>query len=170
VDGVVIFDEQTPAAVLEKLQPAIFAKGGDHSLNGLPEARIMERWAARSSCCRTSTAARRPDSCERSGTWRRATGGTRSSSTRRRTRTAARGRRPSADEATRPRAARRRAARTRTPRFATPGRPFRTPAPGRATVPRGVVAQSRALYAGFQALIPPVEDGRRAGAGHLPAL
>jgi rfaE bifunctional protein nucleotidyltransferase chain/domain/rfaE bifunctional protein kinase chain/domain len=44
VDAVVAFDEDTPEAVLERLRPDVFAKGGDYSLDELPEARLLERW------------------------------------------------------------------------------------------------------------------------------
>jgi rfaE bifunctional protein nucleotidyltransferase chain/domain len=44
VDAVVVFDEDTPAAVLERLRPDVFAKGGDYRLEELPEARLLARW------------------------------------------------------------------------------------------------------------------------------
>jgi D-beta-D-heptose 7-phosphate kinase/D-beta-D-heptose 1-phosphate adenosyltransferase len=44
VDAVVLFDENTPAAVLERLRPDVFAKGGDYSVDELPEARLLARW------------------------------------------------------------------------------------------------------------------------------
>jgi D-beta-D-heptose 7-phosphate kinase / D-beta-D-heptose 1-phosphate adenosyltransferase len=44
VDGVVVFDEDTPEAVLERFQPDLFAKGGDYALEELPEARALARW------------------------------------------------------------------------------------------------------------------------------
>jgi rfaE bifunctional protein nucleotidyltransferase chain/domain len=44
VDAVVVFDEDTPEAVLERLRPDIFAKGGDYGLADLPEAAVLERW------------------------------------------------------------------------------------------------------------------------------
>jgi D-beta-D-heptose 7-phosphate kinase / D-beta-D-heptose 1-phosphate adenosyltransferase len=44
VDAVVVFDEDTPAAVLERLRPDVFAKGGDYSVDELPEARLLARW------------------------------------------------------------------------------------------------------------------------------
>jgi D-beta-D-heptose 7-phosphate kinase / D-beta-D-heptose 1-phosphate adenosyltransferase len=44
VDAVVVFDEDTPAAVLERLRPEVFAKGGDYRLEELPEARLLARW------------------------------------------------------------------------------------------------------------------------------
>ena len=44
VDAVVIFDEDTPEAVLEQLRPHIFAKGADYALSDLPEAEALARW------------------------------------------------------------------------------------------------------------------------------
>jgi D-beta-D-heptose 7-phosphate kinase/D-beta-D-heptose 1-phosphate adenosyltransferase len=44
VDAVVVFDEDTPEAVLERLRPDVWAKGGDYALDELPEARVLARW------------------------------------------------------------------------------------------------------------------------------
>lgn len=44
VDAVVVFDEDTPAAVLERFRPDVFAKGGDYALETLPEASVVARW------------------------------------------------------------------------------------------------------------------------------
>jgi rfaE bifunctional protein nucleotidyltransferase chain/domain len=44
VDAVVTFDEDTPQAILERLKPDIFAKGGDYAVAELPEQRTLERW------------------------------------------------------------------------------------------------------------------------------
>jgi D-beta-D-heptose 7-phosphate kinase/D-beta-D-heptose 1-phosphate adenosyltransferase len=44
VDAVVVFDEDTPEAALARLRPDIFAKGGDYSLDELPEAALVESW------------------------------------------------------------------------------------------------------------------------------
>jgi D-beta-D-heptose 7-phosphate kinase/D-beta-D-heptose 1-phosphate adenosyltransferase len=44
VDAVVVFDEDTPATALARLRPDIFAKGGDYSLDELPEAAVVESW------------------------------------------------------------------------------------------------------------------------------
>jgi D-beta-D-heptose 7-phosphate kinase / D-beta-D-heptose 1-phosphate adenosyltransferase len=44
VDGVVIFDEKTPEAVLERLRPHIWAKGADYADRDLPEARVIAGW------------------------------------------------------------------------------------------------------------------------------
>ncbi len=47
VDAVVLFDEETPEAVLERLRPDIFAKGGDYTVSDLPEAKLLARWGGR---------------------------------------------------------------------------------------------------------------------------
>jgi D-beta-D-heptose 7-phosphate kinase/D-beta-D-heptose 1-phosphate adenosyltransferase len=47
VDAVVLFDEATPEAALDRLRPDVFAKGGDYAVSELPEARLLERWGGR---------------------------------------------------------------------------------------------------------------------------
>jgi rfaE bifunctional protein nucleotidyltransferase chain/domain len=42
VDAVEIFDEDTPDALLGRLRPDIFAKGGDYQLEAIPEAATVE--------------------------------------------------------------------------------------------------------------------------------
>jgi rfaE bifunctional protein nucleotidyltransferase chain/domain len=44
VDAVAVFDEDTPEAVLERIRPDIWAKGGDYAVGDLPEAGILRRW------------------------------------------------------------------------------------------------------------------------------
>jgi rfaE bifunctional protein nucleotidyltransferase chain/domain len=44
VDAVVVFDEDTPAQVLERLRPDVWAKGGDYAGADLPEAAVLRRW------------------------------------------------------------------------------------------------------------------------------
>ena len=44
VDAVVPFDERTPEAVLQRLRPDVFAKGGDYALAELPEAALLATW------------------------------------------------------------------------------------------------------------------------------
>jgi D-beta-D-heptose 7-phosphate kinase / D-beta-D-heptose 1-phosphate adenosyltransferase len=44
VDAVVPFDERTPEAVLARLRPDVFAKGGDYTLADLPEAAVLATW------------------------------------------------------------------------------------------------------------------------------
>lgn len=47
VDLVVVFDEDTPAALLDELRPPIYAKGGDYTLERLPEAAQVRQWGGR---------------------------------------------------------------------------------------------------------------------------
>lgn len=44
VDGVIVFDEDTPETALDALRPDLFAKGGDYALGPLPEAALLESW------------------------------------------------------------------------------------------------------------------------------
>jgi rfaE bifunctional protein nucleotidyltransferase chain/domain/rfaE bifunctional protein kinase chain/domain len=44
VDAVAIFDDDTPAAVLETLRPHLFVKGGDYGAGDLPEAQVLAGW------------------------------------------------------------------------------------------------------------------------------
>lgn len=44
VDGVVVFDEDSPARALAALRPHVFAKGGDYAGSRLPEADLLESW------------------------------------------------------------------------------------------------------------------------------
>jgi rfaE bifunctional protein nucleotidyltransferase chain/domain len=43
VDAVVVFDEDTPEGVLERLRPDVFAKGGDYAGRELPEEKVLRR-------------------------------------------------------------------------------------------------------------------------------
>ena len=48
VDAVVVFDEDTPDAALERLRPDVWVKGGDYAGRDLPEARRRSpRWGGR---------------------------------------------------------------------------------------------------------------------------
>jgi D-beta-D-heptose 7-phosphate kinase / D-beta-D-heptose 1-phosphate adenosyltransferase len=44
VDGVVIFDEDTPEAAIMRLRPDVWVKGGDYSASDLPEATALTDW------------------------------------------------------------------------------------------------------------------------------
>lgn len=44
VDDVVVFDEDTPTAALDRLRPDVWVKGGDYAGRDLPEAAVLERW------------------------------------------------------------------------------------------------------------------------------
>jgi rfaE bifunctional protein nucleotidyltransferase chain/domain/rfaE bifunctional protein kinase chain/domain len=47
VDAVAVFDEDTPAALLETLRPDVWVKGGDYTLGELPEAPLVGRYGGR---------------------------------------------------------------------------------------------------------------------------
>ena len=47
VDAVVVFDEDTPEAALERLRPDVWAKGGDYTAEELPETEVLERYGGR---------------------------------------------------------------------------------------------------------------------------
>ncbi|MFL6114303.1 MAG: PfkB family carbohydrate kinase [Catenulispora sp.] len=44
VDAVIVFDEPTPAAVLSRLRPDVWVKGGDYDAADLPEAELLRSW------------------------------------------------------------------------------------------------------------------------------
>lgn len=44
VDAVAIFDEDSPAQLLSRLRPDVFAKGGDYSSRPLPEEAVLAGW------------------------------------------------------------------------------------------------------------------------------
>lgn len=44
VDAVVVFEEDTPLQVLERLRPNVWAKGGDYAGAEVPEAAALEKW------------------------------------------------------------------------------------------------------------------------------
>jgi bifunctional ADP-heptose synthase (sugar kinase/adenylyltransferase) len=44
VDGVVVFDEDTPAQALRRLRPDVFVKGGDYAHAELPESALLASW------------------------------------------------------------------------------------------------------------------------------
>src|SRR4051794_5820110 len=47
VDGVVVFDEDTPCEVLARIRPHIFTKGGDYEGRRLPEEDVLAGWGGR---------------------------------------------------------------------------------------------------------------------------
>lgn len=47
VDAVMLFDEDTPEAALDRLRPDIWVKGGDYKGARLPEAELVESWGGR---------------------------------------------------------------------------------------------------------------------------
>lgn len=48
VDGVLLFEEDTPLRMLEQVRPDIWVKGGDYDAQKLPEAPLIESWGGRS--------------------------------------------------------------------------------------------------------------------------
>jgi rfaE bifunctional protein nucleotidyltransferase chain/domain len=44
VDAVAVFDEDTPAALLQRLRPDLWVKGGDYIDAALPEADLIAGW------------------------------------------------------------------------------------------------------------------------------
>lgn len=44
VDGVLVFDEDTPETALDRLRPDIWVKGGDYRADELPEAALVKSW------------------------------------------------------------------------------------------------------------------------------
>ncbi|MFF9487998.1 D-glycero-beta-D-manno-heptose 1-phosphate adenylyltransferase [Streptomyces sp. NPDC014676] len=44
VDAVVVFEEDTPEVVLGRLRPDVWVKGGDYSVQELPEAEVVRAW------------------------------------------------------------------------------------------------------------------------------
>jgi rfaE bifunctional protein nucleotidyltransferase chain/domain len=44
VDAVVVFEEDTPVEVLDRLRPDVWAKGGDYAGADLPEAAVLRQW------------------------------------------------------------------------------------------------------------------------------
>jgi D-beta-D-heptose 7-phosphate kinase/D-beta-D-heptose 1-phosphate adenosyltransferase len=47
VDAVVIFEEDTPEEVLRRLRPDVWVKGGDYTIEELPEAAVLTGWGGR---------------------------------------------------------------------------------------------------------------------------
>lgn len=47
VDAVMVFDDVTPEAALDRLRPDVWAKGGDYAEATLPEAALVQSWGGR---------------------------------------------------------------------------------------------------------------------------
>jgi rfaE bifunctional protein nucleotidyltransferase chain/domain len=47
VDAVIVFDEDTPEAVLRRIEPDIWVKGGDYVADELPETAVLAEWGGR---------------------------------------------------------------------------------------------------------------------------
>jgi rfaE bifunctional protein nucleotidyltransferase chain/domain len=48
VSYVVLFDEQTPCALIERCKPDVYVKGGDYDMEVLAETRLVRSWGGRS--------------------------------------------------------------------------------------------------------------------------
>lgn len=44
VDLVVLFDEPTPVALLQRVRPDVYVKGGDYDIEALEETRLVRSW------------------------------------------------------------------------------------------------------------------------------
>ena len=44
VDAVLLFEEDTPYQVIEKIRPDIIVKGGDYDMSKLPETTLVQSW------------------------------------------------------------------------------------------------------------------------------
>jgi D-glycero-beta-D-manno-heptose 1-phosphate adenylyltransferase len=47
VDAVVLFDEDTPLAMLAQLKPSLYVKGGDYDMAQLAETPLVQSWGGR---------------------------------------------------------------------------------------------------------------------------
>lgn len=47
VTAVGIFDQQTPLDLLARIRPDIYVKGGDYTIDRLPEAEMMQTWGGK---------------------------------------------------------------------------------------------------------------------------
>jgi rfaE bifunctional protein nucleotidyltransferase chain/domain len=47
VDMAVLFTEQTPVNLIEKIRPDIYVKGGDYEIDALAETRLVKAWGGK---------------------------------------------------------------------------------------------------------------------------
>jgi rfaE bifunctional protein nucleotidyltransferase chain/domain len=47
VDIAVLFTEQTPVSLIEKIRPDIYVKGGDYEIDSLAETRLVKTWGGK---------------------------------------------------------------------------------------------------------------------------
>jgi len=47
VDAVMLFDEDTPFQLIEKIRPDIIVKGGDYDMSKLPETALVHSWGGK---------------------------------------------------------------------------------------------------------------------------
>jgi bifunctional ADP-heptose synthase (sugar kinase/adenylyltransferase) len=43
----VLFSEQTPVNLIEKIRPDIYVKGGDYEIDALAETKLVKTWGAK---------------------------------------------------------------------------------------------------------------------------
>jgi rfaE bifunctional protein nucleotidyltransferase chain/domain len=48
VDAVALFDEPTPCALLQRVRPDLYVKGGDYDMEALEETRLVRSWGGQS--------------------------------------------------------------------------------------------------------------------------
>jgi len=47
VSAVMLFDEDTPCALLQRVRPDVYVKGGDYDIEALEETRLVRSWGGR---------------------------------------------------------------------------------------------------------------------------
>ena len=47
VDMTILFTEQTPVSLIEKIRPDIYVKGGDYEIDTLPETQVVKSWGGK---------------------------------------------------------------------------------------------------------------------------
>ena len=47
VDALILFDEPTPVAVLARVKPELYVKGGDYDMEAIPETPLVRSWGGR---------------------------------------------------------------------------------------------------------------------------
>ena len=47
VDMAILFTEQTPVSLIEKIRPDIYVKGGDYEIDTLPETKAVKSWGGK---------------------------------------------------------------------------------------------------------------------------
>ncbi len=47
VDMAILFNEQTPVNLIEKIRPDIYVKGGDYEIDTLPETKAVKSWGGK---------------------------------------------------------------------------------------------------------------------------
>ena len=47
VDMAILFTEQTPVSLIEKIRPDIYVKGGDYEIDTLPETKVVKSWGGK---------------------------------------------------------------------------------------------------------------------------